>query len=191
MNAVHTPTKLRISVERYQKMVATSVLTSSDRVELIEGEIVEMAPIGTARAKITGRLLKHFFLGVQESAIVRAANPVDLGLYSEPEPDILLLRPQATEYGQAHPDAQDVLLLIEVSDSSLAYDQGIKRDLYARNGVREYWVVDVVGERAIVYRRPVNGVYESVREFGRGGKIAPETFPTLEIAISDLFDRPA
>jgi Uma2 family endonuclease len=188
MNAVHLPTKLRISVERYQKMVATGVLTSADRVELIEGEIVEMAPIGPGHAKITGRLLKRFFHGVQESAIVRAANPVDLGQYSEPEPDILLLRPQVTEYGQAHPDAQDVLLLIEVSDSSLAYDQGIKRDLYARNGVREYWVVDVAGERAIVYRRPVNGAYSSVREFGRGGKIAPETFPAIEVAVSDLFD---
>jgi Uma2 family endonuclease len=70
---------------------------------------------------------------------------VDLGQYSEPEPDILLLRPQATEYGQTHPDAQYVLLLIEVADISLAYDQGIKRDPYARNGVREYWVVDVAG----------------------------------------------
>jgi Uma2 family endonuclease len=188
MNAVHTPTKLRISVERYQKMVATGVLTSADRVELIEGEIVEMAPIGTGHAKITGRLLKRFFLGVLQSAIVRAANPVNLGQYSEPEPDVVLLRPDATEYGQAHPDAQDVLLLIEVSDSSLVYDQGIKRDLYARNGVREYWVIDVAGERAIVYRRPLNGAYASVREFLRGAKIAPEAFPAIEVAVSDLFD---
>jgi hypothetical protein len=117
-------------------MIATGVLTSSDRVELIDGQMIEM--------------------------IVRAANPVDLGRYSEPEPDILLLRPQATEYGQAH--------------------------LYALNGVSEYWVVDVASERAIVYRRPVNGAYEFVREFGRGGKIAPETFPAIEVAVSDLFD---
>jgi len=150
--------------------------------------MVETVPLGTAHAKITGRLLKRFFLGVQEPAIVRAASPVDLGQYSDPEPDILLLRPQATEYGQAHPGAQDVHLLIEVSDSTLAYDQGIKRNLYARNGVREYWVVDVAGERAIVYRRPVNGAYASVREFGRGGKIAPETIPAIEVAVSDLFD---
>ncbi len=84
--------------------------------------------------------------------------------------------------------SQDVLLLIEVSESSLTYDQSIKRDLYARNGVREYWAVDVAGERAIVYRRPMNGAYASVREFGRGGKIAPETFPAIEVAVSNLFD---
>jgi Uma2 family endonuclease len=187
MNAAFTPTRMRITTDRYQKMVATGVLTAEDRVELIEGEILDMAPIGTRHARITGRLVKRFILGVGETAVVRAANPVDLGRFSEPEPDLLLLKPQAEEYGHAHPQAQDVLLLIEVAESSLAFDQGAKRDLYARFGVSEYWVIDVNAERVVAYARPAEGAFQHTREYRRGESISPAAFPALQIPISDLF----
>jgi Uma2 family endonuclease len=103
MNAAFTPTPMRISTERYQKMVATGVLNCQDRVELIEGEILAMAPIGTRHASVTGRLFKRFVLAVGDIAIVRAANLVDLGQYSEPEPDLVVLKPQAEDYVPAHP----------------------------------------------------------------------------------------
>jgi Uma2 family endonuclease len=188
MNAVFTPTRMRITTDRYQKMVASGVLTPSDRVELIEGEILGMAPIGTRHASITGRLFKHLVLGLGEAAIVRAANPVDLGEFSEPEPDLVLLKPQAEDYVHAHPRAEDVLLLIEVADSSLAFDQGAKRDLYARYGIREYWVIDANAERVVfTYQRPAQGAFRATRDVRRGETLSPIAFPSLQIVVADLF----
>jgi Uma2 family endonuclease len=187
MNAVFTPTRMRITTDRYQKMVASGVLTPSDRVELIEGEILDMAPIGTRHASITGRLFKHLVMGLGESAIVRAANPVDLGEFSEPEPDLVLLKPQSEDYVRAHPRAEDVLLLIEVADSSLAFDQGAKRDLYARYGIREYWVIDANAERVFTYQRPAQGAFCATRDVRRGETLSPIAFPTLQVVVADLF----
>ncbi|HTX25204.1 MAG TPA: Uma2 family endonuclease [Steroidobacteraceae bacterium] len=187
MSATFTPIRMRITTDRYQQMVAAGILTPNDRVELIEGEILAMAPIGTRHAQVTGRLLKRFVPGVGEAGIVRAANPVDLGSFSEPEPDLMILKPQLEEYGAAHPQAADVLLLIEVADSSLAFDQGPKRDLYARYSVREYWVIDVNADRIVSYRQPAQGAFQAVREFRRGETISPEAFPSLQVVLAELF----
>jgi Uma2 family endonuclease len=179
---------MRITIERYQKMVATGVLTPSDRVELIEGDIVSMAPIGTRHSGIVSRLLRRFFpLDQTGQAIVRQGNPVDLGDMSEPEPDLVVLKLRVEDYMTAHPVAEDVLLLIEVADTSLAVDQGIMRDIYARYGIREYWVVDVNGERIFTYREPSQGVFGVTREVRRGDSVSPESFPNIQIGIADLF----
>lgn len=187
MNAAFTPARMRISVERYQKMVATGVLTPEDRVELIEGEIVDIAPIGTRHARVTGRLNKLCVLGLGDQAVVRLANPVDLGAFSEPEPDLMLLKPQAQEYGDTHPRAEDALLLVEVADSSLAFDQGLKRDLYARHGISEYWVIDANAERVFAYSQPLDGCFLAVRTLRQGDLLSPLAFPTLQIPVADLF----
>jgi len=187
MNAAFTPTRMRITIDRYQKMVASGVLTPSDRVELIEGEILDKAPIGTKHASVTRRLHKQLVLAVGDGAVVGAANPVDLGDASEPGPDLLVLRSQADDYVRAHPQARDVLLLVEVSDSSLAFDQGAKRALYAKFGVSEYWVVDVNSRRIFAYAGPVQGAFQRTREYVSGDTISPQAFPNIKIIVGELF----
>jgi len=187
MSTVFTPTRMRITVDRYQKMVAAGVLTPSDRVELIEGEIVDMAPIGTRHASVTGRLFKRLVLSLGDAATVRAGNPIDLGSFSEPEPDLLVLRPRADDFLRAHPQAEDVLLLIEVADTSLTFDQGAKRELYARFGVSEYWVVDLNGRRIFAYLAPSEGAFQRSREYLVDETISPQAFPEVKLAVRELF----
>jgi Uma2 family endonuclease len=187
MSAVFTPTRLRISVDRYQKMVAVGVLTKYDRVELIEGEILEMAPIGVAHAEVTDRLNRLFVTATGDSAIVRVGGPVDLGGFSEPQPDLQVLKNPGREgYRRAHPKAIDVLLLIEVSDSSLGFDRGAKRDLYARYAIPEYWVVDIGGQRVIAYLEPVDGRYQRVEEYRAGDTVCPRAIPDARVAVDSL-----
>ena len=187
MNAAFTPTRMRISVERYQKMVAAGVLTSADRVELIDGEILDMAPIASRHSSVAMYLLRHFILALGERAMVGAGHPVDLGGYSEPEPDLVLLRPRPDRYSRAHPQAADVLLLVEVADSTLAFDLGPKRDLYARHGVSEYWVVDAQVRRIVMHRQPAHGHYQDTSELHLGESTAPAAFPEVAVVVADLF----
>jgi Uma2 family endonuclease len=179
---------MRITIERYQKMVATGVLTPEDRVELIEGEILATAPIGSQQARITRLLQKRFVVALGDAASVGAANPIDLGNFSEPEPDLVVLRSQPGDYALAHPKAEDVLLLIEVADSSLAFDQTSKRDLYARFRIAEYWIVDIRGKRVITFSRPVDGKYQEIREHQQNGTLSPTAFPEIGIVLQELFE---
>ncbi|MHB8474705.1 MAG: Uma2 family endonuclease [Steroidobacteraceae bacterium] len=178
---------MRISTDRYQKMVATGVLTKYDRIELIEGEMFDMAPIGTKHSAITSRLNEFLVLAVSRIATVVVGGPVNLGEFSEPQPDLMLLKRRADFYDDKHPEAADVLLLIEVSDSSLAFDQGVKLRLYARYGVAEYWVVDVEGRRIVSYRGPSVQGYASTIESAGADVVAPLAFPEVKIVVGHLF----
>jgi Uma2 family endonuclease len=189
MNAAFTPTRTRITTNRYQMMVATGVLTKYDRIELIEGDMVDMAPIGTKHSAITSRLHELFVLAVSRSATVVSGGPVNLGEYSEPQPDLMLLKRRADFYGSKIPEAADVLLLIEVSDSSLAFDQSVKLDLYARYGVSEYWVVDVEGGRIVTYRDPTATGYARKLKFAAADSVAPQAFPDVKIAVGEIFGQ--
>jgi Uma2 family endonuclease len=187
MSYAFTPTRTRISTDRYHMMVAKGVLTKYDRIELIEGEMYDMAPIGTGHSALTSRLLELFVLAASRSANVVSGGPVVLGEFSEPQPDLMLLKRRADFYRGAHPTAADVLLLIEVSDSSLAYDQGVKLNLYARYGVSEYWVVDLEGRRIHTYREPGAKGYVRALEFGAADTVAPQAFPDIKITVGELF----
>jgi Uma2 family endonuclease len=187
MNTVFTPARTRITTDRYQKMVATGVLTKRDRIELIEGEMLDMAPIGPKHATIADRLTRLFILAVQNAAIVSSGRPVNLGDFSEPQPDVMLLKPRADGYSNAHPDAADVLLVIEVSDSTLTFDQSTKLSLYARYGVSEYWVIDVEGKRVLTYREPTAKGYVRKRELAVTEAASPQAFPDLKIAVNEIF----
>ncbi len=178
---------MRITVDRYQKMVAAGVLTASDRVELIDGEILGMAPIGPRHAAVTARLYRRFDRAIGDEVIVRLGNPVDLGDFSEPEPDLVLLRASSDDYVHAHPRPADILLLIEVSDSTLAFDRGTKRELCARFAINEYWVVDVNSQRIFVHRAPAGGFFLQMGEYGAGDSVAPLAFPTVSLAVGELF----
>ena len=116
------------------------------------------------------------------------AAPVDLGEFSEPQPDLTLLEaPRGLSHSRKHPEAADVLLLIEVSDSSLTFDQGVKLRIYARYGVAEYCVVDVEGRRVVTYREPVGQSYARTLEFAGTDVVAPPPFPDVKIVVGDLF----
>ena len=149
------PSRHLISVDAFHRMGETGILGPRDRVELIDGEIIDMSPIGVLHAAIVDVLARHFGRRTGESVFVRCQNPLRLDDISEPEPDIAILRPRADFYMTAHPGSADVLLVIEVADTSLAYDLGTKVPLYARHGIPEVWVIDAATRQTRVFRRPV------------------------------------
>lgn len=149
------PSRHLISVDAFHRMGETGILGPQDRVELIDGEIIDMSPIGVLHAAIVDVLARHFGRRAGESVFVRCQNPLRLDDISEPEPDIAILRPRADFYMTAHPGSADVLLVIEVADTSLAYDLGTKVPLYARHGIPEVWVIDAATRHTRVFRRPV------------------------------------
>lgn len=168
-------------------MVPAGLLREDDRVELIEGEIIEMSALGSPHASCVGLLTRQFSAWVGEQALVWVQNPVRLSELSEPQPDVMLLRPRSDCYAKGHPGPADVLLLVEVSDSSLAYDRQVKVPLYARAGVVEVWTVDLVAQVVEVYREPVPGGYAEVFGVNLGGSVVPLAFPNHPLEVALLF----
>ena len=166
-------------------MVETGILKQDDPVELIEGEIVEMSPIGIGHAAFLTNLTHLFVTLVGERARVRVQGPVQIPLRSMPQPDVALLQPRS--YARVAAGAGDVLLVVEVADSSLEYDQTVKLGLYARSGIDEYWVVDANALTVHVYRSPSGGRYRQHRMVGRADSLAPLAFPGESIAVDAIF----
>jgi Uma2 family endonuclease len=187
MSVASAPERMRISADRYRKMVETGVLTKYDRVELVDGDMINMAPIGSSHAAVTARLTKEFVLSVVDSAIVSPGGPLKLGDYSELQPDLMLLRPRKDFYAAQIPAPPDVLLLVEVADSSLAFDQGTKRALYARYGVAEYWVVDIPGKRVHVYHEPAGDRYARALECTLSDTVSPRALSAVQVTVGTLF----
>jgi Uma2 family endonuclease len=180
------PTRHRLDVDAYYKMADAGILESPHRVELIDGEIFDMPAIGSPHAAITNRLVRHFARSAAEGlTLVSVQNPLRLDAFNEPEPDLMLLRPRADDYSASHPNAAHVLLLIEVSESSLGYDRGTKLALYARFSVPEVWIVDLLGGAIEVYREPKEGGYSS-RDRLTSGSLAPALVPGVAIDIPAL-----
>jgi len=176
----------RFSVEEYYLMAKAGILTEDDRVELIEGEIVEMSPIGSRHAACVKRLNRLLSQQVGSRALVSAQNPVRLGEHSEPQPDITLLRPRADFYSTAHPGPADVLLLMEVADTSIEYDREVKVPLYAQAGIGEVWLVDLVAESIEVYQNPAPEGYRQTRVVRLEERLAPEALPDLELSARGI-----
>lgn len=144
----------RFSIADYHAMAAAGILGDDDRVELIDGEIIAMPPIGSPHGGRVKRLNGRLSAAVGDRAIVAVQDPIVLGEHSEPEPDLALLRPRADSYTDSHPVAADVLLVIEVADTSLGYDLRTKVPLYARHGVPEVWIIDILHQRALRFADP-------------------------------------
>jgi Uma2 family endonuclease len=174
------------TVHEYYQMAQAGILTEDDRVELIEGEIVQMAAIGSCHAACVDRLNQLFSARVAGRAIVRVQNPVRLSDYSEPQPDLALLRPRADFYAAAHPGPLDVLLLVEVADTSAGIDRAAKMPLYARAGIPEAWLVDLPANRVEAHCQPTPQGYQEVRSLGRGIRLAIEAFPDLTLSVDDI-----
>jgi Uma2 family endonuclease len=187
MSVVSVPERMRISVDRYQRMVETGVLTEYDRVELIDGDIITMAPIGPPHSAVVARLNRLFVLSLGDSAIVSPGGSIKLGEYSMPQPDLMLLKPRADFYAAQIPTPPDVLLLVEVSDSSLVFDQSTKRALYAWHGVAEYWVVDIPGRRVHVYCEPTADGYGEAFARAQTDIVSPQALPAVHVTAGTLF----
>lgn len=176
-------TRRRFTVHEYHRMAEAGILHEDDRVGLIEGEIVEMTPIGSRHFACVNRLNKLLIQQVGDSAVVHVQNPVRLADLSEPEPAIALLRLREDFYAEKYPTPEDVLLLIEVSDTSLRYDQEIKLPLYARAGVREVWIVDLSGEAVERHTEPAGDGYRLVRRAYRGETLESVALPALALSV--------
>jgi Uma2 family endonuclease len=171
-------------------MGRAGILTEDDRVELIDGEIVEMTPIGRSHAAGVKRISWHFWQRVGLVAVISVQDPVRLDEHNEPQPDVALLRHRADFYKAGIPQATDVLLLVEVADSSIAFDRRVKLPLYARSGIPEVWLVDLTKNTVGVYRDPGPKGYQTVRTLRRGDKVAPLAFPDQEFAVAAILGEP-
>lgn len=165
------PTPHRFSVKDYYRMVEAGVLREDDRMELVEGEIVDMVPIGSRHAACVARLTRLLVSGLGERAVVWVQNPVRLDDLSEPQPDLAVLGPRDDFYAGAHPGPAEALVVIEVAETTLGWDRRVKVPLYARSGVAEVWVVDLVSEAVEVFRRPGPDGYAEVQRAARGEQL--------------------
>jgi Uma2 family endonuclease len=177
----------RFSIEEYHRMGRAGILSEDDRVELIEGEIVVMTPIGSAHAGKLNRLGRLFTVRLGQRAIVAIQNPIALLADSEPQPDLAILRPRVDFYERSHPRPEDVLLLVEIAETSLDYDRTVKVPLYARAGLPEVWIVDLAAESIEVYQEPSEGSYRGVQFFIRGQSLAPQALPDLLVPADEIF----
>lgn len=180
------PSRHRFSVDEYHHMAAVGVLTPGDRVELLDGEVVHMNPIGSRHAACVRRIQRLFGDALRGQALVSVQSPVRLGPHSEPEPDVALLRFRDDDYADAHPGPADVFLLVEVADTTLAWDRRYKLPLYAASGVDEVWLVDLATGTVEISTGPAGPGYEKVRQTDRDGTVTPQAFPSFSFAVSDL-----
>jgi Uma2 family endonuclease len=175
------------TVDDYHRLGEAGILAEDDRVELIEGELVEMSPIGSEHAACVGALNRLLILALGERGIVFPQSPVRLDQRNEPQPDFAVLRPRPHGYRSALPIPQDVFLIIEVAASSLAYDRGLKLALYARHGVPEVWIINLAAQEIEVFRKPVSDRYESSAHVNRSGSLEIEALPGVRIEVDRIF----
>lgn len=170
-------------------MGASGILRLDDRVELIEGQVFVLSPIGSRHAACVNRLSEHLIANLRGKAIVHIQNPVHLGRYSEPEPDISVLRYREDYYEAHHPRPEDVLVLIEVADSTEASDRLVKVPLYARHGIREVWLVLVEQQTVEVYRQPQENTYGEVTRYGYEATWDAQQLRNFSISGRDVWGR--
>jgi Uma2 family endonuclease len=171
------------TVKEYHLMGEAGILGEDDRVELIEGEIVQMAAIGTRHATCVRRLIRQFRQLPEESAILDVQNPIQLTERTEPQPDVVLLQFRLDYYETAHPMPSEVLLLVEVSDSTIDFDRDVKVPNYARSGIQEVWLWDLEVNCLEVYRNPTANGYTSMQKFERGEMVSPLAFGEFEVSV--------
>ena len=175
--------KRLFTVKEYHLMTEVGILSEGDRVELIEGEIVKMAAIGTRHASTVKRLTRRLSLIPKDRATLGVQDPIQLTERTEPQPDFVLLEPRADYYATAHPVPSEVLLLVEVSDSTVDYDRDVKLSIYARSLIQEVWLVDLVENCLEVYRQPGPNGYSLMLKFWRGQQVAPLAFPEFVVSV--------
>jgi Uma2 family endonuclease len=182
-NEVTLPTR-RLSVAEYYRMGDAGILTEDDRVELVEGEMIQIPPIGSRHAYVVDQLTRIFVKQVPDNYRARIRNPIHLDEYSEVQPDLSLLK--ACDYTHAHPTPADVILLIEVMESSGAYDRRVKAPLYARHGIPELWLFDLAGCKVEVRRAASADGYREALQAGRCETLSPPASPDFGVSLDSL-----
>jgi Uma2 family endonuclease len=175
--------RFRFTTDEYEQMIAAGILTEEDRVELIEGEIVEMSPISDDHVFAVNSLTDMLIVKLAGQVVVSVQNPIRLSGRSRPQPDIALWRPAKR---RSLPGPEDILLLIEISDSMLAFDRDVKLPLYAKAEIIEVWIVNLIDERIEVYRQPSDGGYRSVEYAGPDDVVSPLSFPGVEFSVEAI-----
>lgn len=179
-------TQRLIKAEEYRKMAEAGILSDDGRIELLEGKLVEMSPAGRKHAAMVKRLTALLYRKLKGELIISVQDPIRLGEFSEPEPDLALLKPSATYYEDRLPDADDVLLIIEVSDSSLDKDREVKLPIYAAANIPEYWIINMEACEIEAYRFPREGTYQS-REVLKTGDTLSLPVPGCSFSVDDIF----
>ena len=174
------------SVEEFDRMIRSGILTEDERVELIEGEIVKMSPIEKLHAACVKRLTAFFYRLVGQQATIGVQDPVHLNDFSRPQPDLALLKPRDDFYAQAHPVPDDILLIVEVADTTAASDRAVKVPLYGRAGIPVVWLVDLQKDLIDIYARPADGAYQESREAGRGDTLTLESLPVFKLEVDEI-----
>ena len=181
----HSPPLMRISCDRYHEMIASGGLREDDRIELINGYLVTKMSIGSLHSGMVNRLNRLLGRLFGDSAIVTIQNPVTIHEYSEPEPDVVVAKFREEFYADRHPYPEDILLVIEVADTSLAFDREAKIPLYASCGIPESWLVDLIHHEIHVFRRPDGAAYQETVVF-RSGDLLPVPGSTETLAVAEL-----
>ena len=176
----------RFTVEDFHRMGEAGIFSEDDRVELVDGEIVNITPIGSRHAACVARLTRLLSSRLGTTAIVWIQNPIRLDEHSEPQPDVAVLRARPDFYEHAHPGPQDVLLLIEVADTSTEIDRSVKLPLFAKAGIGEVWLVDLVGGFVQVCRQPTPQGYQMIRQLQGADQLSAEALPKLVMSVSEI-----
>jgi Uma2 family endonuclease len=178
-----TLSKKRFTADEYHRMAQVGILGEDDRVELIDGEIVVMSPIGPRHNASVSSANRALVKAAGDDAIVLPQGSVRLDLYYEPEPDLVLLRPRADFYASRHAGPADIFLIVEIADSSIEYDRDVKAQIYAAAGIPDYWLVDLNAGVVWRYVSPERSAYRIVDQYRRGQTIAPQALPSCIVDV--------
>jgi Uma2 family endonuclease len=182
------PARHKLDADDFYRMAEAGIFSKHDRIELIDGDLIDMAPIGQGHEAVVMGLNEALVLACQGRAIVSPQNSLRLNLLNVSQPDFAVLRRRADFYATGdRPGPADVLLLIEVADSSLAFDRTVKLPLYARAGIAEYWIVDLKQSVLNAYRQPVADVYAEATEHRAGERVALANAPEIVVGLNLVF----
>lgn len=176
----------RLTVRDFERMAEVGIFGEDDRVELIQGEILDMAPIGKRHAACLNRLVHLFSTALGDRAVIAPQNPIQLGRDSQPQPDLAVLAFRADYYAARHPTTEDVLLLVEIAESSAAYDRDVKLPLYAAHGVPEVWLIDLTADRVERHLSPSSEGYRKILRPDEGETFSPEHLPAISLNATQV-----
>lgn len=174
------------SVDDYHQLLKAGILEPTDRIELIHGELTMMPPIGPEHSANTSNLVYCIAKRLSDKVRLRVSEPISIREHSEPQPDLAVVKAKADHYKSAHPAPKDVLLVIEVADSSADFDNTVKAKLYGKAGIPEYWIVETAEACVRVFTEPSKQGYRTIKEYHRGDKVKCGTVPELHLAVTEL-----
>ena len=185
MNFQPQPMRLRFTVDEYYRMIELGLLKEYEKAEIIEGELIKKMTIGDRHAAIVNLLNRFFVKNVSDDVLVSVQNPVRLSDYNEPEPDVALTDLRKYD-GKRHPQPSEIILIVEVSDSTLKYDRDVKLALYAEAEIPEVWIVNLPNDIIEVHQKPSVGIYQLAKIFKRGETLVSEVLPDLSLAANEI-----